>query len=66
MKYRMNTDFPALVAVYLLGETATHPLTRLGARLPLSLLVADPGLRPRRFATITHPDTSSGASNCGF
>ncbi|NDP47457.1 MAG: hypothetical protein GZ085_03530 [Sulfuriferula multivorans] len=35
-------------------------------RLPLSLLVAGPGLPPRRFAAATRPDAPSGASNCRF
>ena len=36
------------------------------ATAPLSLLVAGPGLPPRRFAAVTRPNAPSGASNCGF
>ena len=36
------------------------------ATTPLSLLVAGPGLPPRRFAAVTRPNAPSGASNCGF
>jgi hypothetical protein len=62
----MSIEFSAFVSVHLLDESATHPLKRLGARLLLSLLVAGPGLPPRRFAAATRPDASSDASNCGF
>ena len=46
----MNTRLTAFDSHHLLGESATHPLARLGVRLALSLLVAGPGLPPRRFA----------------
>ena len=62
----MNTNFAAFDDLHLLGENATHPLVRLVVRLPLSLLVAGPGLPPRRFAADTRPDAPSGASNCRF
>ena len=62
----MNTEFSAFDPVRLLGETATHPLMHLGARLPLSLLVAGPGLPPRRFAASTRPNAPSGAPNYSF
>jgi len=47
-------------------EFATHPLARPVVRLPLSFVVAGPGLPPLRFAAITCPDAPSGASNRGF
>jgi len=59
----MNTDFSAFVRDRLPGEFATHPLARLAARLPLSLVVAGPGLPPPRFAAPTRPDAPLGASN---
>ncbi|WP_124704002.1 hypothetical protein [Sulfuriferula multivorans] len=62
----MNTEFSAFDLDRPLGEHATHPLTHLGARIPLSLLVAGPGLPPRRFAASTRPNAPSGASNYGF
>jgi len=62
----MNIDFLAFDSLHHLGESATHPLIRLVVRLPLSLLVAGPGLPPRRFAPDTRPNAPSGASNCGF
>jgi len=40
----MNPGFVAFDNTYHLGESATHPLARLAARLPLSLVVAGPGL----------------------
>jgi len=50
----MNTGFVAVDHPHHLGETATHPLARLVARLvarlPLSLLLAYPGRPRRRFA----------------
>ena len=46
----MNTRLTAFDSHHLLGESATYPLARLGVRLALSLLVAGPGLPPRRFA----------------
>ena len=49
----MNIDFLAFDSLHHLGERATHPLIRLVVRLPLSLLVAGPGLPPRRFAAIS-------------
>ena len=48
------------------GAPATRPLARLSTRLPLSLVVAGPGLPPPRFAAVTRPDAPSGASNYGF
>jgi hypothetical protein len=62
----MNIGFPAFDHAYPLGEFATHPLARLAARLPLSLVVAGPGLPPSRFAADTRPDAPSSASNYGF
>ena len=62
----MNIDFLAFDSLHHLGESATHPLIRPVVRLPLSLLVAGPGLPPRRFAAVTRPNAPSGASNCGF
>jgi len=68
----MNTGFSDFDYVHRLGETATHPLVfmpfrvRLVVRLPLSRLVAGPGLPPRCFAADTRPNAPSGASNCGF
>jgi len=62
----MDIGFSAFDHAYLLGESATHPLARLVARLPLSLVVAGPGLPPSRFAATTRPDAPSSASNCGF
>ena len=61
----MNISFSAFDA-YLQGESATHPLARLVVRLPLSLVVAGPGLPPPRFAADTRPGAPSSASNCGF
>ncbi|MHB1052636.1 MAG: hypothetical protein ACYCZT_06150 [Thiobacillus sp.] len=62
----MNTGFVAFDRPHHPGETATHPLARLAARLPLSLLLAYPGRPRRRFAADTRPDAPSVASNCGF
>jgi hypothetical protein len=62
----MDADFFLSDKAYRMGESATHPLARLGARLSLSLVVAGPGLLPPRFAPATRPDAPSGASNCGF
>lgn len=62
----MNTDFSAFDWIHRQGESATHPLARLVVRLPLSLIVAGPGLPPPRFAAPTRPDAPSSASNCGF
>ena len=68
----MNTEYSAFVRIHLLGDIATRPLVfmpfrvRLVARLPLSRLVAGPGLPPRCFAAATRPNAPSGASNCGF
>ena len=59
----MNIDFFAFDSLHHLGESATHPLIRLVKRLALSLLVAGPGLPPRRFAPDTRPNAPSGASN---
>jgi len=62
----MNAAPFAFDQIHLLGESATHSLARLGARLPLSLVVAGISLLPPRFATATRPDAPSSASNCGF
>ena len=62
----MNVGFYAFDPVHRQGASATHPLTRLVARLPLSLVVAGPGLPPPRFVATTRPDAPSGASNYGF
>ena len=62
----MNTEFSPLDWDHLMGDTATHPMARLVVRLPLSHLVAGPGLPPRCFAAATRPDAPSGASNCGL
>ncbi|MGA9991491.1 MAG: hypothetical protein WBP86_04070, partial [Thiobacillaceae bacterium] len=48
---------------HLLGERATHPLARPDVRLALSLLLAGPGLRRRRFAPTARPDAPSAVSN---
>ncbi|MDO9007505.1 MAG: hypothetical protein Q7U80_04725 [Thiobacillus sp.] len=62
----MNIEFSPFDSVHLSGYTATHPLARPVVRLPLSRLVAGPGLPPRCFAAATRPGAPSGASNCGF
>jgi hypothetical protein len=62
----MNTDSSAFVRDHRQAEFATHPLAHLAARLPLSLVVAGPGLPPPRFAAGTRPDAPSATSNCGF
>jgi hypothetical protein len=62
----MNIGFSAFDPTHLKGESATHPLARLVVRLPLSLVVAGPGLPPPRFAAATRSDAPSSASNCGF
>ena len=62
----MDIYFTAFDSPHHMGEGATHPLARLGGRLPLSLLVAGPGLLPRRFAAAARPDAPSDAPNCGF
>ncbi|HYP67542.1 MAG TPA: hypothetical protein VEP67_04745 [Thiobacillaceae bacterium] len=46
----------------LLGERAAHPLACPDVRLALSLLLAGPGLRRRRFVPATRPDAPSGVS----
>jgi hypothetical protein len=63
METFMNIDLHAFVHAHLLNEHATHPLAHLDVRLPLSRLVADPGLLPRCFAADTRPDAPSDASN---
>jgi hypothetical protein len=63
---RMNTDVFAFDTIHLFGGFTTHPLARPVARLPLSRLLAGPGLRRRCFAADTPPNAPSGASNCGF
>ncbi|HEX7971100.1 MAG TPA: hypothetical protein VF501_02620 [Thiobacillus sp.] len=62
----MNADVFAFDMTHLLDSFATHPLARLVTHLPLSLVVAGPGLPPPRFAAATRPDAPSGASNYGF
>jgi hypothetical protein len=62
----MNISFSAFDHTHLQGESATYPLARLVVRLPLSLVVAGPGLPPPRFAAATHPDAPSSTSNYGF
>ncbi len=62
----MNISFSAFDHAHLVGEFTTHPLARLVARLPLSLVVAGPGLPPPRFVADTRPDAPSSAPNCGF
>jgi len=62
----MNTEFSPFDWFHLSGYTATYPLARLGVRLPLSRLVAGPGLPPRCFAAAARPYAPSGTSNCGF
>jgi len=59
----MDIGFSAFDRAHLQGESATHPLARLAVRLPLSLVVAGPGLPPPRFAADTRPDVPSGAPN---
>jgi len=66
MAFRMNIGFFAFDHIHRQFKSATRPLIRLVARLPLSLVVAGPGLPPPRFATVTRPDAPSGASNYGF
>jgi len=66
MAFRMNIGFFAFDHIHHQIKSATHPLIRLAARLPLSLVVAGPGLPPPRFAAATRPDAPSGASNYGF
>jgi len=46
----MDIRFSAFDHAYQPGDSATHPLTRLGGRLPLSLVVAGMSLPPPRFA----------------
>jgi hypothetical protein len=62
----MNTDFPAFDLPHHLGESATYLLACLVGRMVLSLLVAGPGLLPRRFAPDTRPNAPAGTSNYGF
>ncbi|MGK2953635.1 MAG: hypothetical protein ACSLEZ_14800 [Thiobacillus sp.] len=62
----MNTGFSAFDSPHHFGDFATRLLVRPVARLPLSLVVAGPGLPPPRFAATTRPDAPLGASNCGF
>jgi hypothetical protein len=62
----MNIDFLAFDHAHRLGEFATHSLARLVVRLPVSLVVAGPGLPPPRFVADTRPDAPSSAPNCGF
>jgi hypothetical protein len=57
----MTTALSAFGPIRQLGEFATHPLARLVARLPLSLVVAGNGLLPPRFAADTRPDAPSSA-----
>jgi hypothetical protein len=62
----MNTEFSAFDGLHLLDEDASLQLVRLLTRLPLSRLLAGPGLLRRCFAAATRSDAPSGASNCGF
>jgi hypothetical protein len=62
----MNAVFAAFDSLHHFADFATRLLVRLVARLPLSLVVAGPGLPPPRFAADTRPDAPSGTSNCGF
>ena len=62
----MNANFSAFDDVHPQGETATHPMVRLLVRLPLSRLLAGPGLPRRCFAADTRSDAPSDASNYGF
>jgi hypothetical protein len=66
MAFRMNIGFFAFDHIHHQLKSATRPLIRLVARLPLSLVVAGPGLPPPRFAAVTRPDAPSRASNYGF
>jgi hypothetical protein len=50
MAFRMNIGFFAFDHIHHQVKSATRPLIRLVARLPLSLVVAGPGLPPLRFA----------------
>jgi hypothetical protein len=63
---RMMVESNTFFCVHLLGEYATHPLTRPAKRLPLSLLLAGMSLPRRRFVAATRLNAPSGASNCGF
>ncbi|MHB8824507.1 MAG: hypothetical protein ACYC5T_06665 [Thiobacillus sp.] len=62
----MDIGFFIFDHVHQEGAPATRPQARLGTRLPLSLVVAGPGLPPPCFAAATRPDAPSGASNYGF
>ncbi|MEQ1662516.1 MAG: hypothetical protein ABL877_07450 [Thiobacillus sp.] len=62
----MNPEFYAFDNVHRASESVTHPLVRLFMRLPLSRLLAGPGLPRRCFAAVTRSDAPSGAFNCGF
>jgi hypothetical protein len=62
----MNSKLSAFNTVHPLGESATHPMARLLVRLPLSRLLAGPGLLRRCFAADTRSDAPSDASNYGF
>jgi len=66
MAFRIDIGFYAFDHIHRQGEFATYPLIRLSTRLPLSLVVAGPGLPPPRFAADTRPDAPSATSNCGF
>jgi hypothetical protein len=62
----MDIGMSAFDHIQLQAKYATHPLARLATRLPLSLVVAGPGLPPPRFAAATCPIAPSSASNHGF
>jgi len=62
----MNTDFVAFDHVRQLRASATYPLARLVAHLPVSLVVAGHGLPPPRFVAATRPDAASDTSNSDF
>ena len=62
----MNAGFSAFDSPHHFGDFATRLLIRPVAHLPLSLVIAGPGLPPPRFAADTRPDAPSDASNYGF
>jgi hypothetical protein len=62
----MYNEISTLDHSYRQVGAATHPPARLVMRLPLSFVVAGPGLLPPHFAAVTCPDAPSGASNYGF
>ena len=62
----MNIGFFAFGQIHWQAVFATHPLARLIACLPLSLVVADAGLPPPRVAASKRSDAPSDASDYGF